>query len=111
MYLTMMEKEEEENQARVGVVVVSHGTVAQGMAEVANRLLGVTHCRSVCMSLDEKPEAALARTQEMVKHVDEGRGVLLLVRYGFSGYLWRDHHAGNGHSHPQLGACGYIAGY
>ncbi len=82
MYLTMMEKEEEENQARVGVVVVSHGTVAQGMAEVANRLLGVTHCRSVCMSLDEKPEAALARTQEMVKHVDEGRGVLLLVDMG-----------------------------
>lgn len=81
MYLSMMEKEEEA-QGRVGVVVVSHGTVAQGMAEVANRLLGVTHCRSVCMSLDEKPEAALARTQEMVKHVDEGRGVLLLVDMG-----------------------------
>lgn len=81
MYLTMMEKEEEA-QGRVGVVVVSHGTVAQGMAEVANRLLGVTHCRSVCMSLDEKPEAALGRTQEMVKHVDEGRGVLLLVDMG-----------------------------
>lgn len=81
MYLNMMEKEE-ENQARVGVIVVTHGTVAQGMADVANRLLGVTHCRSVCMSLDEKPEVALARTLEMVKHIDEGRGVLLLVDMG-----------------------------
>jgi transcriptional regulator with AAA-type ATPase domain/transcriptional regulatory protein LevR/mannitol/fructose-specific phosphotransferase system IIA component (Ntr-type) len=81
MYLNMMEKEEDD-QARVGVIVVSHGTVAQGMADVANRLLGVNHCRSVCMSLDEKPEAALARTLDMVKNVDEGRGVLLLVDMG-----------------------------
>lgn len=83
MYLRMMTKEEEtEAEGRVGVVIISHGNVATGMADVANRLLGVGHAKSVEMSLDESPEAALGRATDVVKNVDEGKGVLILVDMG-----------------------------
>ena len=83
MYLRMMTKEREtEVEGRVGIVVISHGTVANGMADVANRLLGVAHAKSVEMCLDESPEMALERAIDVVKSVDEGKGVLLLVDMG-----------------------------
>ncbi|MGE5675786.1 MAG: sigma 54-interacting transcriptional regulator [Mycobacterium leprae] len=69
-------------QPRVGVVVISHGRVAGAMAEVANRLLGVSHARSVEMSLDEPPEQALERAQQAALEADEGLGVLLLADMG-----------------------------
>ncbi|MGB9813417.1 MAG: sigma 54-interacting transcriptional regulator [Thermovenabulum sp.] len=67
---------------RVGVVVLTHGHVAKGMAEVANKLLGVEHAVGIEMSLDEKPEAVLERALEVVKKIDEGKGVILLVDMG-----------------------------
>lgn len=83
MYLRMMTKEREtEVEGRVGVVIISHGNVANGMSDVANRLLGVAHAKSVEMSLDESPEIALDRALDVVKSVDEGKGVLLLVDMG-----------------------------
>ena len=83
MYLsTLTEKEESREEGRVGIVLISHGHVAEGMAEVANRLLGVIHAKSVEMSLDESPERALDRTMEIVKSAEEGKGVLLLVDMG-----------------------------
>jgi len=82
MYLRTITKPSDVKKGRVGIVVLSHGRVAQGMAEVANRLLGVNHAVGVEMSLDEKPESALQRTIEVVSKVDEGKGVLLLVDMG-----------------------------
>ncbi|CUH94554.1 hypothetical protein P22_0620 [Propionispora sp. 2/2-37] len=80
LYLTMYCRQDVEG--RVGILVLSHGHVAAGMAEVANRLLGVNHARAVEMSLDERPETALERTIEIVLQIDEGKGVLLLVDMG-----------------------------
>lgn len=83
MYLRMMiEKEERIPEGRIGVVLISHGHVAEGMADVANKLLGIVHAKSVEMSLDESPEAALGRAIEVVKNADEGRGVIILVDMG-----------------------------
>ncbi|WP_461207528.1 sigma 54-interacting transcriptional regulator [Clostridium sp. DL1XJH146] len=83
MYLaTVTKKEETEQQGRVGVLVLSHGSVSRGMVEVAQRLLGVDYGKSVEMSLDESPQIALERTLEIVKNIDEGKGVLLLVDMG-----------------------------
>lgn len=83
MYLsTATNKEESVIQGRVGVLVATHGSVSNAMVEVANRLLGVNFAKSVNMSLDESPQIALERTMEIVKSMDEGKGVLLLVDMG-----------------------------
>lgn len=66
----------------IGIVVISHGNVAEGMASVANRLLGVDIVKAVEMSLDEKPEIAYERTLEIVISANRGKGVLLLVDMG-----------------------------
>lgn len=80
LYLTMYCRQDVEG--RVGILVLSHGHVAAGMAEVANRLLGANHAKAVEMSLDESPQIALERTTEIVMQIDEGKGVLLLVDMG-----------------------------
>jgi len=80
--LTLSDPEETEDEGRVGIVLISHGHVASGMSEVANRLLGVSHAKSVEMSLDESPEDALDRVIDAVISADEGKGVVLLVDMG-----------------------------
>ncbi|HWQ79926.1 MAG TPA: sigma 54-interacting transcriptional regulator [Anaerovoracaceae bacterium] len=66
----------------IGIVVITHGHVAEGMANVANRLLGVNLVQTVEMSLDESPEKAYEATLEAVIKVNRGKGVLLLVDMG-----------------------------
>ena len=82
MYLRTITRPSDVKRGRVGVIVLSHGRVSQGMAEVANRLLGVNHAVGIEMSLDEKPESALQRTIEAAYKIDEGKGILLLVDMG-----------------------------
>lgn len=71
-----------ESRSCVGVAVLSHGNVARGMADVANRLLGVDHAVGQEMALDEKPEAALEKAKDLVQKIDRGKGVLLLIDMG-----------------------------
>lgn len=82
MYLRAMTQPAASREGRVGVLVMSHGNIASGMAEVVNCLLGVSHAKAMEMSLDERPEAALKRAIEMVKKIDEGKGVLILADMG-----------------------------
>jgi transcriptional regulator with AAA-type ATPase domain/transcriptional regulatory protein LevR len=82
MYLRTMTHPADFKTGRVGVIVLTHGHVAKGMVEVVNRLLGVEHAVGIEMSLDEEPEAVLQKTIDVVKEVDEGKGVLLLVDMG-----------------------------
>ena len=82
MYLKSYAQKEALDEAHVGIVVLSHGRVAEGMVQVANRLLGVQYARSVEMPLEESCESALQRTIEVVKQVDCGKGVLLLTDMG-----------------------------
>lgn len=74
--------DEGAREGRVGVVVMTHGTVASGMVDVAGRLLGPNHARWIEMSLDERPEQVLNRVIPVVLDADEGKGVLLLVDMG-----------------------------
>lgn len=67
---------------RVNVIVLSHGHVACGMVDVANKLLGTDLAVGVEMSLDESPKVLLERTMETLKKVYEGKGCLLLVDMG-----------------------------
>ncbi len=82
MYLKASISKDVCSQNTIGIVVISHGHVAQGMVSVANRFLGVDLVQAVEMSLDEKTEDALVRTMEVVAKVDQGKGVLLLVDMG-----------------------------
>ncbi|MCB2295305.1 sigma 54-interacting transcriptional regulator [Clostridium algoriphilum] len=82
MYLRTFSGKNEIRKGRVGVIIITHGHVAMGMAEVANRLLGVDHAVGIEMSLDESPQSALEKTIEVVKSVDEGKGCIILVDMG-----------------------------
>lgn len=53
MYLRALANSGSNPQETIGIVIVTHGNVAQGMANVANMLLGVDMVRAVEMSLDE----------------------------------------------------------
>ncbi len=77
------EKEKEE-LPRVGVLVIAHGeTTATSMAEVANCLFGVQHAHALNVQLNQQPEELLAKAEELVRQIDQGNGVLLLVDMGF----------------------------
>ncbi len=81
MYLKTFSSVDQE-VSRVNVVVLSHGHVACGMADVANKLLGTNLAVGIEMSLDESPQHLLEKTIETVKKVYEGKGCLLLVDMG-----------------------------
>jgi transcriptional regulatory protein LevR len=72
----------DEKVRRVAVIVLSHGHVACGMVDVANKLLGTNLAVGIEMSLDESPQSVLKRTIEVVKNVHEGKGCLILVDMG-----------------------------
>ncbi len=82
MYLKSLANKDVDPQDTVGIVVMTHGHVAEGMAGVANRLLGVDYVKAIEMSLDEKPELAYERALDAVMKADRGKGVLLLVDMG-----------------------------
>lgn len=75
--------DQEESQGNVGIVVVMHGnSTATSMVEVANELIGETHCVAVDMPLSVKPEELYHKVKDCVKEADAGMGVLLLVDMG-----------------------------
>ena len=82
MYVKASASKEMMPQNQVGVLVLSHEQVAQGMANVANRLLGVDHARAVEMSLDEAPSVALQRTLQISKEIASDKGILFLADMG-----------------------------
>lgn len=82
MYLKTYSIKNMLNENNVGILVLSHGHVAEGMVYVANRLLGVEHARALEMSLDESPSVVLEKAIDMIKTMDRGKGVLLLVDMG-----------------------------
>ena len=82
MYLRTFSANEDKSKKKVAVIILTHGHVAKGMAEVANKLLGVNIAHGIEMDLDERPEAALSRTIELAKKVDEGKGCVILIDMG-----------------------------
>lgn len=72
-------------EPKVRVIIITHGHVAEGMADVVNQLLGINDTIGIEIALDESPESALERTIKVVKQIDEGKGCLLLVDMGSLG--------------------------
>lgn len=82
MFLTALSQGNNSNK-RIGCIVLSHGnSTATSMAAVVNELLGTNFCKAVDMPLDARVQDVLEKTTQMVKAVDEGKGVILLVDMG-----------------------------
>lgn len=78
-----MDNEDKSEDGKVAVIVAMHGeSAATSIANVSNRLLGEDHAVGYNMPLDQKPEIALENLTELVKRVDKGKGVILLVDMG-----------------------------
>ena len=62
-----------------GIVIASHGTLAQGMENAAELFFGpVPQLKTVSLTADLRPEDFRARMEEAVKEVDTGDGVIVL---------------------------------
>lgn len=69
-------------QSTVGIVVATYGRgIAEGMAELANTLVGVNFVRWVELTLEQSPEELLAQVIRWIRVADQGGGVLLLVDF------------------------------
>jgi transcriptional regulator with AAA-type ATPase domain/transcriptional regulatory protein LevR len=69
-------------QSTVGIVVATYGRgVAEGLAELANTLVGVNFVRWVELTLEQAPDELLAQVVRWVRMADQGGGVLLLVDF------------------------------
>jgi len=82
LYLKHFQQKNDINEGRVGVIVLSHGRVASGMAEVANRLLGVNQAVGLEMDLSDSPDIMLEKSIKLVQKVNQGKGCVLLVDMG-----------------------------
>jgi transcriptional regulator with AAA-type ATPase domain/transcriptional regulatory protein LevR len=83
MFLLHDKQLHETNSGRVGVIVAMHGeSSATSMVDVSNRLLATNHAHGYNMSLDQKVETALENLIELVKHLNDQRGIILLVDMG-----------------------------
>ncbi|MGJ7045133.1 sigma-54-dependent transcriptional regulator [Thermoanaerobacterium thermosulfurigenes] len=72
-----------KNSSKIGILVMAHGnSTASSIAEVTNRLLGTDHVKALDMPLEEKPEVTLNKAINMIKEIDQGKGVLILVDMG-----------------------------
>jgi len=83
MFLYTVDSDVLEQNDKVAVMVLAHGeSTASSMMDVCNNLLETTHCNALDMPLDEKVEDILEKAIELVKEIDEGKGVLMLVDMG-----------------------------
>lgn len=82
MYFKNFQNESQVERGKVGLIIISHGRVACGMAEVANAIIGVNHAVGLEMALKDSPNTMLKKTISMVKKVDQGRGCIILADMG-----------------------------
>ncbi len=82
MYLSKFQSEQVDTRGKTAVIVLSHGRVAGGMAEVANKILGVNHAAALEMALNEDPAVICEKIKQLVIERSQGRGCILLADMG-----------------------------
>lgn len=76
------------DKGKVAILVMAYGqATAANMAEAANHLIGVQHAYALDIPLTKKPEDMLMAAEEMVRKIDQGKGVLLLVDMFFLKFI------------------------
>lgn len=68
--------------SRIAVLVISHGEVAQGMAEAANAIMGVDHAKGLNLNLWDSPDQMMEKVLRMAAQIHQGRGILALADMG-----------------------------
>lgn len=74
--------EHQTQDGKINVLVVSHGSVACGMAEVANSIMGIRHAVGLEMGLMESPAEMEEKVVHTVRQMNEGKGCLILADMG-----------------------------
>jgi PTS system mannose-specific IIA component len=70
----------QEATGRVGGVIVTHGQLASEFLAAAEMIVGqVKHIAAVSIGWHDDVEAASSEIERAIKHVSEGRGVLILT--------------------------------
>lgn len=65
---------------KIGVVIVSHGRLANELLAAAEQVVGdLPHISSVSIGWHDNVEAAQSEIERAIKSVSQGRGVLLLT--------------------------------
>lgn len=81
LLLANQEKDFEED--RVGILVMSHGmSTATSMGNVCNKLLGTNLVKAIDMPLEKDVEEIYEKAKTVIKALDRGKGVLILVDMG-----------------------------
>lgn len=70
---------------KVRVIIITHGHVACGIADIVNQLLGVEDTVGIEIALDESPESGIERTIELVQENRRRTGMFTTCRYGVIG--------------------------
>ena len=75
-------KSKQEDDPKISLLVLSHGKVANGMAEIANKILGETHAVGLEMDFSDSPEYMVEKTSNLVKQINQGKGCIILADMG-----------------------------
>lgn len=81
LYLKAMN--EKHKKQKIGVLVLMHGeNAASDLAQTANKLLNVEHAVGLDMSLSNTVSKTLESATNLVREIDQGKGVILLSDMG-----------------------------
>ncbi|MCE5334634.1 MAG: PTS sugar transporter subunit IIA [Desulfobacteraceae bacterium] len=71
----------EENGAElIGVIAISHCSLAEEMVKVAEMIVGpLKNCKAICFKPDEAVDTMMKLLRDAIKEVDQGKGVLILT--------------------------------
>ncbi|MFO7173021.1 MAG: PRD domain-containing protein, partial [Bacillota bacterium] len=83
LFLRSAHSPPEPGEGGVGVLVICHGSAtASSMVEFAHALLGVRVARALDVPLEMPPAVVRREAARLVRELDQGKGVLLLVDMG-----------------------------
>lgn len=81
LFLDTIYKDVQKNP--IGILIVMHGQgIATNLAKMVNNLLGIQHVVGIDMPLDDSIENVYQKVLDVVKLLDRGAGVILMVDMG-----------------------------
>ena len=65
----------------IGILIIAHGTLAESLIHCASHVLGKRpmRVRQLGVTIHDDPAAILPQAQDLVAHLDDGNGVLILT--------------------------------